>query len=142
MTAVHTIGKSGGAGTLGYNDMIAVTQILETLLGKLRRQELTLTAEMSLALQEAGEIIAQQSAIHREGGKVDSKVVGQLCARLEGFLQHPTGDANGAAGAQGSKEDVQQNDDPNYGFFGGAPKVSADVGEHDDDFGFFKGNAK
>ena len=66
--------------------MTAVTNILETLLDKLRKKEMTLTDEMASALLEAGDVIAQQSAAHREGSKVDASAVGAMCARLERFL--------------------------------------------------------
>ena len=42
--AAHSI--KGGAGTFGFNDMAEVTHILETLLDRLRKQEMALNAEM------------------------------------------------------------------------------------------------
>lgn len=128
--------KKGGAGTLGFNDMTAVTQILETLLEKLRKQELTLTDEMSSVLLEAGDVISRQSAIHRSGGKVDAHAVGAICVKLEKFLTTPEGADNSAA----AKPKQETTEDSDYGFFGQQPQVKADTGAEDeqDDYGFFK----
>ena len=133
--------KKGGAGTLGFNDMTAVTQILETLLEKLRKQELTLTDEMSSALLEAGEVISRQSAIHRDGGKVDAHAVGAICAKLERFLiTNPDGSDNSTAATKTKPEATEQKEDSDYGFFGQQPQVKPDTEteEEQEDYGFFK----
>ena len=113
--------KKGGAGTLGFNDMTAVTQILETLLEKLRSQEMQLTDEMTSALHDAADVIALQSATHREGGKVDARAVGAMCARLERFLTSTNPDEsnnNSGSMAKGNKEDAtEQPKNSDYGFF-------------------------
>src|ERR1035437_6772503 len=56
--AAHSI--KGGAVTFGFNDMIEVTHVLETLLDKLRKEEMALTTEMVNAFLEAGDSIAMQ----------------------------------------------------------------------------------
>lgn len=113
--------KKGGAGTLGFNDMTAVTQILETLLEKLRSKEMRLTDEMASALHDASDVIARQSATHREGGKVDARAVGAICARLERFLTSNNtdeSDNNSSSMAKGKKEGVtEQSNNSDYGFF-------------------------
>ena len=63
--AAHSI--KGGAGTFGFNDMTEVTHVLETLLDKLRKKEMTLTDEMVNAFLEAGDAIFMQLAAHRGG---------------------------------------------------------------------------
>ena len=136
--------KKGGAGTLGFNDMTAVTSILETLLDKLRKQEMTLTDEMASALLEAGDVIARQSAAHREGGKVDSNAVGAMCARLEGFLapvnpdESDNNSGSTSRGNKGDSEELPENSD--YGFFGQQPqiKLGTVAEEEQDDYGFFR----
>lgn len=133
--------KKGGAGTLGFNDMTAVTHILETLLDKLRRQEMTLTDEMASVLHEAGDVIARQSAVHREGGKVDANAVSAMCARLERFLTPEESGNNSASMARGNKNGTaEQPDNPDYGFFGQQPQIRPDTDEQEDqeDYGFFK----
>lgn len=67
--SAHSI--KGGAGTFGFNDMTEVTHVLETLLDKLRKQEMTLTDEMVSAFLEAGDVISTQLAAHRGEGEVD-----------------------------------------------------------------------
>ncbi len=132
--------KKGGAGTLGFNDMTAVTQILETLLEKLRKQELTLTDEMSSALLEAGDVISRQSAIHRDGGKVDANAVGTICAKLEKFLVTSPDGADSSAAAKAKQGATEQAEDSDYGFFGQQPQVKPETAaeEEQDDYGFFK----
>lgn len=117
--------------------MTAVTQILETLLEKLRKQELTLTDEMSSVLLEAGDVISRQSAIHRGGGKVDANAVGAICVKLEKFLTTPEGSDNSAAATKPKQESTEDSD---YGFFGQQPQVKTDTQteEEQDDYGFFK----
>lgn len=58
--AAHSI--KGGAGTFGFSDMAEVTHVLETLLDKLRKQEMTLTDDMVTAFLEAGDVLAMQLA--------------------------------------------------------------------------------
>ena len=127
--------------------MTAVTNILETLLEKLRTQELTLTKEMSSALTEAGDVIATQSAKHREGGKVDAHAVSAMCAKLERFLS--TSDAreyenhSGSMSKNNNGDTVAQPDNLDYGFFGQQPQVQPSNREQvtqdeQDDYGFFK----
>ena len=139
--------KKGGAGTLGYNDMTAVTNILETLLEKLRTQELTLTKEMSSALLEAGDVIAAQSAKHREGGKVDANAVSAICAKLERFLNATDPrefETNSGSTSKGNNADAAvQADNLDYGFFGQQPQVKPTTREQEEqdkqeDYGFFK----
>ncbi|MEI7843754.1 MAG: Hpt domain-containing protein, partial [Gallionellaceae bacterium] len=66
--AAHSI--KGGAGTFGFNDMTEVTHVLETLLDKLRKQEMQLTTEMVNAFLEAGDVISMQLAGHRDNTEV------------------------------------------------------------------------
>ena len=79
--AAHSI--KGGAGTFGFNDMIEVTHVLETLLDKLRKQEMSLTNEMINAFLEAGDAISMQLAGHRDASVVDQEVVQNARAKLE-----------------------------------------------------------
>ena len=79
--AAHSI--KGGAGTFGFTDMTAVTHVLETLLDKLRKQEMTLTEEMVSAFLEAGDAISTQLAAHRGEGEVDQAQIRTVCEKLE-----------------------------------------------------------
>jgi two-component system chemotaxis sensor kinase CheA len=58
----------GGAATFGFSDVAELTHEMETLLDKLRRHELTPTAEMVDALLAAGDALRAQLARHQAGG--------------------------------------------------------------------------
>jgi len=79
--AAHSI--KGGAGTFGFADMTAVTHVLETLLDKLRKQEMSLTTEMVDVFLQAGDAIAMQLAAHRGEGGVDQNQINVVCEKLE-----------------------------------------------------------
>ncbi|MCP5078921.1 MAG: chemotaxis protein CheA [Psychromonas sp.] len=80
--AAHSI--KGGAGIFGFDDMTEVTHILETLLDRLRKEELTLTSEMIDAFLQAGDILAEQKEVHQEGGElVDEDKIKSVCSLLE-----------------------------------------------------------
>ena len=52
--AAHSI--KGGSGTFGFTDMTEVTHVLETLLDRLRKEELALRPEMVDAFLAAGDL--------------------------------------------------------------------------------------
>ncbi|HUX89143.1 MAG TPA: chemotaxis protein CheW [Gallionellaceae bacterium] len=79
--AAHSI--KGGAGTFGFSDMTAVTHVLETLLDKLRKQEMNLTTEMVDVFLQAGDAIAMQLAAHRGEGEVEQSEIDAVCEKLE-----------------------------------------------------------
>lgn len=79
--AAHSI--KGGAGTFGFNDMTSVTHVLETLLDKLRKEELALRAEMVDAFLEAGDVLKAQLEAHQNGGDVDEATIAAVCRKLE-----------------------------------------------------------
>ena len=64
--AAHSI--KGGSGTFGFTDMTAVTHELESLLDKVRKNELALTDDMVDALLVAGDVLKAQLARHRGHG--------------------------------------------------------------------------
>ena len=79
--AAHSI--KGGAGTFGFNDMTSVTHVLETLLDKLRKEELALRSEMIDAFLEAGDVLKAQLDAHQNGGDVDEAIITAVCEKLE-----------------------------------------------------------
>ena len=140
--AAHSI--KGGAGTFGFTDMIEVTHVLETLLDKLRKQEMSLTNEMVNAFLEAGDAIAMQLAGHRDSTEVDREVVQKARANLERLSAEP---APAAAPAKKSKKTTAAAPvpaapaaDPGYGFFDDEPvaKTDAVAAESDPGYGFFE----
>jgi two-component system chemotaxis sensor kinase CheA len=147
--AAHSI--KGGAGTFGFTDMTEVTHVLETLLDKLRKQEMNLTTEMVDVFLQAGDAIAMQLAAHRGEGEVDQAEIIAVCAKLEQLstVQHAAavaepqasqsgisikpGKSNKPAKSKNKKEVVAQQVD-DYGFFDAEPTP---VVAADDSYGFF-----
>jgi two-component system chemotaxis sensor kinase CheA len=144
--SAHSI--KGGAGTFGFTDMTEVTHVLETLLDKLRKQEMTLTDEMVTAFLEAGDVISTQLAAHRGEGEVDQAEVKTVCEKLERLTsvqpaqRHGEAEAvliNVAAALPGTQAlpavPVQENAD--YGFFDDEPAAASSPVPADPGYGFF-----
>ncbi len=149
--SAHSI--KGGAGTFGFTDMTEVTHVLETLLDKLRKQEMTLTDEMVNAFLEAGDVISSQLAAHRGEGEVDQSEVRAVCEKLERLTsmqsavkQGPVSavTANAVAAPEVPARVVPSQEETAYGFFDSEPvalapaQTLAEVGEAaDPGYGFF-----
>jgi two-component system chemotaxis sensor kinase CheA len=121
--AAHSI--KGGAGTFGFTDMAGVTHVLETLLDKLRKQEMTLTHEMVSAFLAAGDVISVQLAAHRGEGEVDQAEVTEVCTRLERLTAGGDAPSRNEGHPAAPVAAQPAADDDAYGFFGDAPEVSA-----------------
>jgi two-component system chemotaxis sensor kinase CheA len=78
--AAHSI--KGGSGTFGFTDMTEVTHVLETLLDRLRKEELQLRPEMVDAFLAAGDILRAQLEHHQGGPAADEEEIKTICARL------------------------------------------------------------
>ena len=152
--AAHSI--KGGAGTFGFTDMTEVTHILETLLDKLRKQEMQLTTEMVDAFLQAGDAISMQLAAHRGEGEVDQEQIREICEKLEQLTGAPAAIAVKETKAAPSKKSRKKTEkasapeqedygffdplpsafvkDEGYGFFGDAPDATASDTEG---YGFF-----
>ncbi len=83
--AAHSI--KGGAGTFGFSDMAEVTHILETLLDRLRKQELDPTVEMVDTFLQAGDVLKEQLAAHQAGTEYTDGRVAEICSRLAALAQ-------------------------------------------------------
>ncbi|MBI3525192.1 MAG: chemotaxis protein CheA [Betaproteobacteria bacterium] len=78
--AAHSI--KGGSGTFGFTDMTGVTHILETLLDRLRKNELTLRSEMVDAFLEASDVLRGQLAGHQNNEDSDAQAAAEVCVKL------------------------------------------------------------
>jgi len=92
--AAHSI--KGGAGIFGFDDMTIVTHVMESLLDRLRKDEMPFNAAMIDLFLEAGDVISMQLAGHREGTEVRQAAVAEVKAKLEllidaGSLREETG---------------------------------------------------
>lgn len=132
--AAHS--TKGGAGTFGFTDMTEVTHILETLLDKLRKQEMALTNEMVNAFLEAGDVISMQLAAHRDGGEVDPQIIKDVCAKLERLSAAPAA-APAVSAAEPVAAPAASTADQGYGFFDDEPAAAAPAPASDPGYGFF-----
>ena len=88
--AAHSI--KGGAATFGLSDMTGVTHVLETLLDRLRKSEMGLTAAHIDAFLRAKDVLKMQLDGHRHGHTVDQPAVDGLLSEL-----HALADEQGVA---------------------------------------------
>lgn len=85
LNAIFRVAHSikGGAATFGFTDMTEVTHVLESLLDKLRKQELPLRAEMVDVFLQAGDVIKDQLAGHRGESQPDEAAAVAVRLRLQ-----------------------------------------------------------
>ncbi|MFZ6844898.1 chemotaxis protein CheA [Undibacterium sp. RuTC16W] len=83
--AAHSI--KGGSSTFGLNDMTEVTHILESLLDKIRKGEMALTAEHVDAFLITKDILKMQLDGHRLGTSVDQDAVADVRMLLQSLSQ-------------------------------------------------------
>jgi len=79
--AAHSI--KGGSGTFGFSDMTEVTHILETLLDGIRKNEITITADMVDAFLQAGDVLKGLLEAHQNETIADPAPSVEIRARLE-----------------------------------------------------------
>jgi two-component system chemotaxis sensor kinase CheA len=134
--AAHSI--KGGAGTFGFTDMTEVTHILETLLDKLRKQEMNLTTEMVDAFLQAGDAISMQLAAHRGEGEVDQAQIKDICEKLEQLTGAPVAEVHKETkpvSKKGKKKTEKESapEQEDYGFFDPLPSEFV----KEEGYGFF-----
>ncbi len=100
--AAHSI--KGGSGTFGFTDMTEVTHVLETLLDGIRKNEITITADMVDAFLQAGDVLRGLQEAHQNGTIADLTASKEIRARLESLTgsAHSTEVASSASTAQGA----------------------------------------
>jgi two-component system chemotaxis sensor kinase CheA len=96
--AAHSI--KGSAGTFGFTDLAEVTHILENLLDRVRKGELTLRDEMIDAFLDAGDVLKVLLAAHKGEGEADPAAVEATCARLRELTTYPSAAPAEAAAPQ------------------------------------------
>ncbi len=85
----HSI--KGGAATFGLADMTGVTHVLESLLDKLRKGEMALTAEQVDCFLQAKDVLQMLLRGHRDGDAVDRQEVDVLLAWLNRLASQSPG---------------------------------------------------
>jgi len=79
--AAHSI--KGGAATFGFTALTQTTHILESLLDRARRNELTLRMDMIDTFLETKDVLGSQLADYRASREPDADVAQAICAKLE-----------------------------------------------------------
>jgi len=82
--AAHSI--KGGAGIFGFDDMTVVTHVMESLLDRLRKNEMAFSTAMIDLFLEAGDVISMQVAGHREGTEVRQEAIDAVRGKLEQLI--------------------------------------------------------
>jgi two-component system, chemotaxis family, sensor kinase CheA len=79
--AAHSI--KGGSGTFGFTDMTEVTHILETLLDRIRKNEIAITSEMVDTFLMAVDVLREILSAHQGGTSADTEASIAICSKLE-----------------------------------------------------------
>lgn len=102
--AAHSI--KGGSATFGFNDITAVTHVLESLLDRLRKKEIALQTEMIDVFLAAADIITLQINCHANNEIAESSLAENVTnrllalaadAHLHNVIQAPNEKVNNAA---------------------------------------------
>lgn len=93
----HSI--KGGAATFGLADMTGVTHVLESLLDRLRKAEMALTAEQIDCFLQAKDVLQMLLRGHRDGAEVDQHEVDALLARLQALSRQEAAPGASSSGA-------------------------------------------
>ena len=83
--SAHSI--KGGSGTFGFTDMTEVTHVLETLLDRIRKNEIEITPEMVDAFLAAGDVLHALLDAHQNGTIADPAPSREIRARLESLTK-------------------------------------------------------
>lgn len=97
--AAHSI--KGGSGTFGFTDMADVTHVLETLLDRVRKNEIPLTHDMVDAFLQAGDVLRGLLEAHQHGTIADEARSIEICVKLEQLAANPNGDRLQKTGSKG-----------------------------------------
>ena len=111
--AAHSI--KGGAGIFGFQDMTVVTHVLESLLDRLRNNELPFTPDMIDLFLEAGDVIGMQLSGHRDGSEVRQEAIDRICSRLQSKIDGKTTAPGNSAGEAVQQAETTQTDEPAAG---------------------------
>lgn len=82
--AAHSV--KGGSGTFGFTEMTEVTHELESLLDRVRHNELALTAEMVDVLLAANDLLRAQLAHYRGESPPPELPVADMCERIRACM--------------------------------------------------------
>lgn len=129
--AAHSI-KDGSA-TFGFNDISAITHVLENLLDRLRKKELTLQKKMIGVFLQTTDVLTMQLNAHINGKPANTNKADAITAKLIALA----GDSNkNALNAEYANQTSAKTDD-DFGLFDAVVDKSSTEKTSDDDFGLF-----
>jgi len=139
--AAHSI--KGSAGTFGFTDLAQVTHVLENLLDRIRKGELTLRENMIDAFLDAGDILKTLLAAHRGEAPADPNAVAAICARLRELTSDaaptsPDAAPPSPASPVPAAAPATQAPETAYGLFDDPAPASAAAAPADESYGFFE----
>lgn len=102
--AAHSI--KGSAGTFGFSDLAETTHVLENLLDRIRKQELSLRPEMVDAFLACGDLLREMLEAHQGRGTVDPQAAIDICDRLR-VLSSDSGKKSSATSNDAAPQYVQ-----------------------------------
>ncbi|HLD64859.1 MAG TPA: chemotaxis protein CheA [Pseudomonas sp.] len=133
--AAHSI--KGSSGMFGFDDLTAVTHVLETLLGKLRAGQLGLRAEMIDVLLESRDVLMQLLTAHQHETPDPQIPVQATVARLQALIDQQTEPAAPAEDSFGFFDDAPGAPPEAYGLFETEPARETAT-DAQDAYGFFE----
>ena len=133
--AAHSI--KGSSGMFGFDDLTAVTHVLETLLGKLRAGQLGLRAEMIDVLLESRDVLMQLLTAHKHETPDPRIPVQATVARLQALIDQQTEPAAPAEDSFGFFDDAPGAPAEAYGLFETEPARETAT-DAQDAYGFFE----
>ncbi len=137
--AAHSI--KGSSGMFGFDDLTAVTHVLETLLDKIRSDQIALRSEMIDVFLQARDVLAQLLACHKHQSVDPGIPVEGTVARLQALIDSQA-EASAAATEDNAyglfSEPQAQAEESAFGLFEPLPATAAaQADSHADAFGFF-----
>ena len=97
--AAHSI--KGGSGTFGFTDMTEVTHIRETLLDRIRKNEIAITSEMVDTFLLAVDVLREILGAHQSGSNADETASIEICVKLEHLADSISNDLAAVVGQPG-----------------------------------------
>lgn len=126
--AVHSI--KGASGTFGFNNLVNVAHIFESLLDKIRIGEIPFRVEMVDQFLKAGDVLKAQLEGHKKGVQTDSAEAAEVCESLTEFAK----EAETAGSIRETVQtisalsgEIKPEEDPGYGFFDDLDPVERDT---------------
>lgn len=136
--AAHSI--KGSSGMFGFDDLTAVTHVLETLLDKIRSDQIALRSEMIDVFLEARDVLTQLLACHKHQSVDPGIPVEDTVARLRALIDSENTPASGAEeSAYGLfGEETAPESETAYGLFDtSTATAAAEASDSSEAFGLF-----